>query len=194
MDEERFDKAMAQIDEANRQDQVMEEVNGQDYPKELMYGQRMTIWLQRMAPEASEVLKLAVRCQHIQRWKILRQDYPEGRTGYKRWRTDLAKFHAETAAAILYDVGYDDETIQRVQSLVRKEQFKVDPEAQTLEDVACLVFLDHYFAAFSKKYDEDKLVGIVRKTWKKMSDKGRTAALAIALPEGLKAVVGKALD
>ena len=193
MDEERFDKAMAQIDEANRQDQVMEEVNGQDYPKELMYGQRMTIWLQRMAPEASEVLKLAVRCQHIQRWKILRQDYPEGRTGYKRWRTDLAKFHAETAAAILYDVGYDDETIERVQSLVRKEQFKVDPEAQTLEDVACLVFLDHYFAAFSKKYDEEKLVGIVRKTWKKMSDKGRTAALAIALPEGLKAVVGKAL-
>tara|TARA_B100000809_G_scaffold51854_1_gene47158 strand:+ start:89 stop:673 length:585 start_codon:yes stop_codon:yes gene_type:complete len=193
MDEERFYKAMAQIDEANRQDQVMEEVNGQAYPKELIYGQRMTIWLQRMAPEASEVLKLAVRCQHIQRWKILRQDYPEGRTGYKRWRTDLAKFHAETAAAILYDVGYDDETIHQVQSLVRKEQFKVDPEAQTLEDVACLVFLDHYFAAFSKKHDEEKLVDIVRKTWKKMSDKGRTAALGIALPEGLKAVVGKAL-
>ena len=193
MDEERFDKAMAQIDEANREDQVMEEVNGQAYPKELIYGQRMTIWLQRMAPEASEVLKLAVRCQHIQRWKILRQDYPEGRTGYKRWRTDLAKFHAETAAAILYDVGYDDETIHQVQSLVRKEQFKVDPEAQTLEDVACLVFLDHYFAAFSKKNDEEKLVDIVRKTWKKMSDKGRTAALGIALPEGLKAVVGKAL-
>ena len=193
MDEERFDKAMAQIDEANRQDQVMEEVNGQAYPKELIYGQRMTIWLQRMAPEASEVLKLAVRCQHIQRWKILRQDYPEGRTGYKRWRTDLAKFHAETAAAILYDVGYDDETIHQVQSLVRKEQFKVDPEAQTLEDVACLVFLDHYFAAFSKKHDEEKLVDIVRKTWKKMSDKGRAAALGIALPKGLKAVVGKAL-
>ena len=193
MDEERFDKAMAQIDEANREDQVMEEMNGQAYPKELIYGQRMTIWLQRMAPEASEVLKLAVRCQHIQRWKILRQDYPEGRTGYKRWRTDLAKFHAETAAAILYDVGYDDETIHQVQSLVRKEQFKVDPEAQTLEDVACLVFLDHYFAAFSKKHDEEKLVDIVRKTWKKMSDKGRTAALGIALPEGLKAVVGKAL-
>ena len=193
MDEERFDKAMAQIDEANREDQVMEEVNGQAYPKELIYGQRMTIWLQRMAPEASEVLKLAVRCQHIQRWKILRQDYPEGRTGYKRWRTDLAKFHAETAAAILYDVGYDDETIHQVQSLVRKEQFKVDPEAQTLEDVACLVFLDHYFAAFSKKHDEEKLVDIVRKTWKKMSNKGRAAALGIALPEGLKAVVGKAL-
>ena len=193
MDEERFDKAMAQIDEANREDQVMEEVNGQAYPKELIYGQRMTIWLQLLAPEASEVLKLAVRCQHIQRWKILRQDYPEGRTGYKRWRTDLAKFHAETAAAILYDVGYDDETIHQVQSLVRKEQFKVDPEAQTLEDVACLVFLDHYFAAFSKKHDEEKLVDIVRKTWKKMSDKGRTAALGIALPEGLKAVVGKAL-
>ncbi len=193
MDEERFDKAMAQIDEANREDQVMEEVNGQDYPKGLMYGQRMTIWLQRLGPQASEGLKLAVRCQHIQRWKILRQDYPEGRTGYKRWRTDLAKFHAETAAAILYDVGYDDETIHRVQSLVRKEQFKVDPEAQTLEDVACLVFLDHYFAPFSKKYDEEKLVDIVRKTWKKMSDKGRTAALGIALPEGLKAVVGKAL-
>ena len=193
MDEERFDKAMAQIDEANREDQVMEKMNGQAYPKELIYGQRMTIWLQRLAPEASEVLKLAVRCQHIQRWKILRQDYPEGRTGYKRWRTDMAKFHAETAAAILYDVGYDDETIHRVQSLVRKKQFKVDPEAQTLEDVACLVFFDHYFAPFSKKYDEEKLVGIVRKTWKKMSDTGRTAALGIALPEGLKAVVGKAL-
>ena len=147
-----------------------------------------------MAPEASEALQLAVRCQHIQRWKIQRHDYPEGRTGYKRWRTDLAKFHAETAAAILYDVGYDEDTIHRVQSLVRKERFKVDPEAQTVEDVACLVFLDHYFAAFSEKHDEEKLVDIVRKTWKKMSDKGRAAALGIALPEGLKKVVGKALS
>ena len=193
MDEARFDRAIVQIDEANGEDPIMEETEGQVFPKELLYGQRMTAWLRRLTPEASEVLQLAVRCQHIQRWKMPRLNYPDGRTGYKQWRTDLAKFHAEVAGAVIREVGYDEGTIQRMQSLVRKERFKIDPEAQTLEDVACLVFLEHYFVPFSKKHNEEKLIDIVRKTWKKMSDKGREAALEIALPDGLKSVVGQAI-
>lgn len=194
MDEKRFENAIARIDDANRQDPVPEESDGHSYPKELLYGQRMTTWLTRIAPEASEALRLAVRCQHIQRWKIPRQDYPAGRTGYKQWRTDLAKFHAETAGDILREVGYDEETVQRVQALVRKERFKVDPEAQTLEDVACLVFLAHYFAAFAEKHETEKVIDIVRKTWKKMSDDGHKAALTISFPEHLKTIVEKAIS
>ena len=193
MDKVRFDRAIARIDQANGEDPEMEEKDDRLFPAAVLYGQRMTIWLQQLEPEASEALQLAVRCQHIQRWKMPRQTYPEGTTGYRQWRTDLAKFHAETAGAILREVGYEEETIGRVQSLVRKERFKIDPEAQALEDIACLVFLDHYFAAFAEKHAEDKLIDIVRKTWTKMSEKGQAAAMGIALPDRLKAIVEKAL-
>ncbi len=122
-----------------------------------------------------------------------RSDYPEGKTGYKEWPSALARFHAETTGEILADVGYDDETIRRVQSLIRKEQLKRDAEAQCLEDVACLVFLESYFADFAQKHDEAKLIDILQKTWKKMSAEGHAAALGLALPEGTKELGEKAL-
>ena len=192
MDPDRFADAIERIDAANGADPESEEVDGQPVPKSLLYGRRMSDCLEDLAPDASEALRLAVRCQHIQRWKIPRGDFPVGRLGYRQWRTELAWYHAQTAGSILRDVGYDDALVDRVQSLVRKERFKVDSEAQTLEDVACLVFLRYYLPAFAEKHNEEKLVEILAGTWKKMSDGGRAAAQDIELSPVLKSLLDRA--
>jgi hypothetical protein len=153
---QRFAAAIAQFDAANREDPNRERFEGQEHPRELLYAQRMTRWLERLAPDASEALGLAARCQHLCRWQIPRSDYPMDRRGYLQWRSHLARFHAEKAGEILREVGYDEQTIIRVQCLVRKERLKLDPEAQLLEDVICLVFLESYFADFARKHDEER--------------------------------------
>ena len=184
-----FETAIARFDEANREDPNTDYSDGVAYPKELLYAMRMTERLAFFAPDASEALQLAVRCQHIRRWTIPRHTYPMDRNGYHLWRSTLAKYHAETAGAILQAIGYDPGFIQRVQALVRKERLKADPEAQTLEDVACLVFLEHYCSDFAQKQTAEKGVEILRKTWTKLSDRGREAARALPLPAAVKALL-----
>lgn len=196
-DPSRFDRAIARFDAANAEDPHKESWQGTEHPKELLYGQRMSAMLERFMPDASEALRLAVRCQHIQRWKIPRAEYPMTSIGYKQWRQQLQKMHAEIAGTVLREVGYDEETIGRVQSLLRKEKLKVNPETQALEDVVDLVFLESYLADFVKshsQYDEAKLIDILRKTWQKMSARGREAALTtITLPQELVPVILKAV-
>ena len=192
-DSNRFTNAIARFDAANAEDPNVETYNGTDYPKELLYAQRMTAWLDKIAPDASEIVKLAARAQHIRRWTMPRKDYPQGKAGYKQWRTTLAKFHAETAGVIMREVGYDEDAISRVQSLLRKEKLKRDPDVQLLEDVICLVFLENYFADFSKQHEPDKIVDIVRKTWRKMSPRGHEAALALDIPPDARTLVERAL-
>ena len=192
-DAERFKAAIARFDAANAEDPTTEVFQGVVYPKELLYAQRMTTWLDKLAPDASEALRLAVRCQHIQRWTIPRHTYSMDRPGYLRWRTTLAKFHADTAAAILRDVGYDEATIQRVQRLLRKERLKRDPEVQCLEDVICLVFLEHYLAAFATQHDEAKVLDILCKTWTKMSARGHEVALTLPMSPEARRLVEQAL-
>lgn len=192
----RFQQAIEKFDAANVQDPNLEMSDGKSYPKELLYAQRMTAMLDRFAADASEVVQLAVRCQHICRWKSPRNAYPMDGVGYKQWRTDLYKFHGETAGAIMREVGYDDEMIGKVQALLRKEKLKVNPETQMLEDVVDLVFLQHYLADFVTKYshyEEEKLLGILRKTWRKMSDNGHAAALKLDYTPEILAVIQKAL-
>ncbi len=190
---ERFRLAVGAIDAANGEDPNREWHQGKEYPKELLYAERMTGWLDRLAPEASEEVRLAARAQHIRRWEIPRESYPKDRQGYRQWRTDLGRFHAETASAILREAGYGQDMIAHVQALLRKERLKTDPDCQLLEDVICLVFLEHYLADFAQEQDESKLVDILRRTWRKMSPRGRQAALALKLPEPLRRVVEKAV-
>jgi uncharacterized protein DUF4202 len=192
-DPERFTKAMQRFDAANAEDPHLERVDGVPYPKELLYAQRMTTWLERFAPNASEALRLAARCQHIRRWVIPRSDYPMDRRGYLQWRTALAKFHAETSAEILRQVGYDEAFVARVQSLIRKEGLNRDPEVQCLEDVICLVFLESYCADFAMSHDAAKILPIIQKTWEKMSPAGREAAGAMDLPADVRHLVEVAL-
>ena len=186
----RFASALARIDAVHAEDPARD-ADGR--AKELAYVLRLSAWLDRLAPQASEALRLAVRCQHLRRWAIPRSSYPEGRAGYLRWRRDEALAHAALAGEILRDAGYGADEVARVQALVRKERIKQDAEAQALEDASCLVFLEHELAAFAAKHDEPRVIDILRKTWAKMSEGGRAAALALALPEPLRALLGKAL-
>jgi hypothetical protein len=192
-DQQRFQAAIERIDAANAAGPNVETHEGEPHPKELLYAQRMTEALERLDPNASETVRLAARAQHICRWKIPRRDYPMDRDGYRKWRTDLGRFHAETAGKILSELGYDEPTIRRVQSLLRKERLKTDPDCQLLEDAICLVFLQHYSAEFIEEHDESKLINIFQRTWKKMSARGQKAALQMSLPRGVLAIVEKAL-
>lgn len=186
--------AFERFDEINAQDPRRELVHGAPQPKELIYAHRMSARLDRLDPEASDALRLAVRAQHIARWRIPRSEYPDGKAGYKRWRTDLMRYHAELAGRILGSVGYGNETIETVARLLRKEGLKRNADVQTLEDVACLVFLEHYFDDFAEDHEDEKLVDILRRTWAKMSERGRAAALELPLGERARRLVGEAIQ
>lgn len=194
-----FDQTIALIDAANGEDPNTETVAGKVWPKELLYAHRMSDILQRYAPEADEAQRLAIRAQHIQRWKTPRSAYPMDRQGYLQWRTGLYKFHAETVAALMARAGYTEEVIERVRQAVGKRALKLNPDTQLLEDVAGLVFIEHYmldFAAKHPEYDEAKWLDIIRKTWKKLSGRAQQFALSggIALPEPLIPLIQKAVS
>jgi hypothetical protein len=182
--------ALAAIDAVHAEDP---EKDADGRPRELVYAERMSAWLEKLAPRAAEELRLAVRCQHLRRWAISRTSYPEGKVGYLRWRKDESLAHAALAGAILRHAGYDEQAVRRVQSLVKKERIKHDAEAQTLEDATCLVFLEHELAPFAAKHPDEKVIDILRKTWPKMSAQGQREALALPLSAPLRALVEKAL-
>ncbi len=188
-----FDLALQRIDAANAEDPNSVLVAGQARPAEVVYSERMSAMLERLVPEASEALRLAARAQHLRRWTVPRDSYPMDRAGYHRWRGELKRRHAEWASTILTEIGIDTETTARVASLIRKENLKTDVESQTLEDIACLVFLQHYAADFAAKHDHAKMVGIVQKTWKKMSEEGQRHALGLPLHRSVRAIVDEAL-
>lgn len=193
-----FDKAVALIDAANNEDPNKESADGKVWPKELLYSHRMSDMLQRYLPDADEAMKLAIRAQHIQRWKSPRNAYPMDRIGYLKWRKDLYKFHAQTAADLLVQAGFRDDVIDRVKHAVAKKGIKDNPDTQLLEDVSGLVFIEHYMLPFADKhpeYDEEKWLDIIRKTWKKMSERAHQFALSggIKLPEPLVPLIQKAV-
>ncbi|MGI9531001.1 DUF4202 domain-containing protein [Lutimonas sp.] len=190
---EKFNAAIDLFDRANAEDPNREIFEGKEYAKELLYAQRMTDRLAIFSPDTDEALQLAVRCQHIRRWEIPRDQYDMNRVGYLKWRNDLKVFHAEKAGEIMHEVGYDDQIIEAVKFLLLKKQLKKNDLTQKLEDVICLVFLEYYFEKFSEKYSEDKMIDILRKTWKKMSSKGQEAALELDYSDHSKALITKAL-
>ncbi|GAB4233870.1 MAG: hypothetical protein Kow0032_17440 [Methyloligellaceae bacterium] len=190
----RLSKIFAAIDGLNAQDPNRITVEGAQQPAELVYGERMSAALARLYPEASDELRIAARAQHIQRWSVPRDAYPPGRKGYLAWRNDLKRRHAETAAQLMSEQGFTEAQIARVGKLLRKEGLKRDPEVQALEDVACIVFLEHYLEAFAAGHDDDKVIAILRKTWRKMSPRAHEAARALELPPAAGRLVAKALE
>jgi hypothetical protein len=169
VDEDRFDRAVAAIDAANADDPNVIVVRGESRPKELAHAELVSAWVLALRPDASDALRLAARAHHLRRWTVPRTSYPAGRAGYLRWRRDLHEQHAREVGQILTGVGYDDETIARVQDLVRKRGLGKDPEVQALEDALCLVFLDTQFDDLAARLDPEKLDGVVDKTLTKMS-------------------------
>jgi hypothetical protein len=186
---ESFQKAIAHFDAENARDPNTE--NGR--PRELLYAERLTGWVLRLCPEASDILQLAARCQHICRWESPRENYPMTRPGYLKWRADLKKFHAEKSGAILREVGYDDDAIRRVQDLNLKKNFPADAECRVLEDALCLVFLEFQFAALAAKSDDDKMINALKKSWEKMTAAARAEAMKLNYAGREKSLIELAL-
>lgn len=180
-------RAFAAIDAANAADPDHTE----DRPAAQLYGERMSAELARLHPDASEALQIAARGQHIERWTLKRADYPEGRAGYLKWRSDLARHHAARVGQIMADAGYGEAQIEAAGQMIRKEGIKRDAQVQALEDVICFVFLKWYFAPFAAKHAEDKIEKIVIKTARKMSAPARDRVLReFDLPAPLAAAFG----
>ncbi|WP_171177191.1 DUF4202 domain-containing protein [Ruegeria sp. HKCCD8929] len=181
---ERMRSVLDAIDAANAADPRMDE--GQ--PEALLYGQRMSEELARLVPEASEVLQIAARGQHVERWKRARSEYPEGRAGYLAWRKAQGVYHADVVMGMMSGAGYGADEVDAVGRMLRKESIKRDAEVQALEDVICFVFLKWYFAPFAEKHSTEKIQRIVEKTARKMSAEARTRTLEeFDLPEDLAA-------
>jgi hypothetical protein len=189
----RFKAAIRRFDEENARDPNMEIVDGAAHPRELVYAERLSEWVMKLAPGASEELRLAARCQHIGRWQVPRDTYEMTRSGYLRWRSDLKALHAKKAGEILRETGYPEETIHRVQELNLKKNFPKDAQSRILEDALCLVFLQHQLAELASRTAEDKIINALQKSWKKMSPAGQAQALRLSFGAREKALLDRAL-
>jgi Domain of unknown function (DUF4202) len=192
-DPNRFEAAIARFDQDNAADPNVERARGASEPRELFFAKKLTEWVLKLCPDASEELRLAARCQHLRRWEIPRSSYPMTRAGYLQWRTALKKFHAEKSGEILRAVGYPDDLILRVQNLNLKKNFPADPDSRVLEDALCLVFLQYQFADLAAKTADDKVINALKKSWAKMTAAARAEALKLSYGEHGKALLDEAL-
>lgn len=192
-DSARFEAALRRFDEENARDPNTELADGVPQPHELLYARRLTDWVLRLQPDANEPLRLAARCQHLCRWEIPRASYPKTRAGYLKWRAELKKFHAEKSGLILREVGYAEDLVASVQALNLKSIFPNDPDSRVLEDALCLVFLQFQFAALAAKTDDETMINAVRKSWLKMTDSARAAALKLSFGPRETALLERAL-
>jgi hypothetical protein len=194
-EEDRFRAAIEAFAVIHREDPRSVQDGEATVPRSVLYHAKLASWVERMAPQASQTVRLAAHAQHVRRWTIARSEYANDRTGYKRWRSALSRLHADEAGRVLEAVGYDPRTIARVQDLIIKKRLKSDPEAQLLEDAVCLTFLELEYADFSRAHTQDKVISILRKTWDKMSPAGHAAALELAaqLPGDARALVQRAV-
>ena len=193
MNHERLNGILSSIDQVNNEDPNQITFDNVTHPKEYIYGHQMTNMLDEHWPQANELLKIAVRAQHIKRWHLKRAEFDLGKKGYFKWRIGLGKFHAELTERLMLENNYSEDEAKQTAKIIRKEQLKSNIDSQTLEDVACLVFLQFYFNDFAAKHKEEKIVGVLQKTWSKMSEQGHSIALTFSLPDHLSALVAKAL-
>jgi hypothetical protein len=193
-DQQAFQEAIRRFDDANNADPNIITIDGKPVPYELFYAQRLTEWVERLSPRASPALRLAARCQHICRWMIPRSSYPMTRAGYLKWRTDLKQFHAKKSGEIMVDSGCSEPLVARVQQLNLKKNLGQDEELQVLEDALCLVTLQYQLTDLVRKTEPEKMIGILQKTWKKMSAQARDEALRLPYPEDQKSLLSQALS
>ena len=189
----RFRAAIRRFDELNAADPHHEIINGGLEPHELLQARRLCEWVMTLAPDASEVLRLAARSQHLCRWEIPRARYELTRAGYHQWRTELKKFHAEKSASVLRAAGYGEDVVAQVQALNLKKNFPADPESRVLEDALCLVFLQFQFVELAAKTDEAKVINALQKSWLKMTEAGRAQALKLDYGAREKALLARTL-
>jgi len=188
-EETRFERAIVAFDQYNSKDPNTENVKGQLRPKELLYAHRMTSRLLKYFPDSSQYLQLAARAQHIGRWEIARSQYPMDKKGYFQWRNKLKEHHAAIAEPILKTCGFDSRETDEIKSLILKNDLKTNADAQILEDVICLVFLEYYCEDFASKHTDEKVVDILRKTIRKMSAKAIQSVAEIPITDKIKSMI-----
>ena len=193
MNKQLFTQAMEAFDSANSKDPNFIEVNGFEKPYELVYANWLYEWVMKLNPNAIEELQLAAKCQHIKRWEIPRSKYQDGLKGYTKWKKELAEYHADEAGKILKQVGYDEVVVDRVRSINLKKNLKADSDVQTMEDALCLVTLQYQIEGFSLKHDDEKMIGIIKKTWAKMSDRAKEEALKLSYSERVLSLIKNAI-
>lgn len=179
--QEKIALAQAKMNALNEADPNQFQTPAGPKPRELWMAERLEYWVQQVATPPSTALVLAARCQHLMRWRIKRSDYDQGRIGYLKWRKDLAKMHADAATEVLRSVGFDEDVIQSVREINLKQNLKTSPDVQAMEDALCLCFLEQEYGAFAEKHEDQKVVEIVEKTWRKMSPVGQKLALTLPL-------------
>ncbi|TCK84756.1 DUF4202 domain-containing protein [Albibacterium bauzanense] len=190
----KLELAFEKYDAYNRKDPISYTYKGEVFPEEYFLAKQLYGWVLKLDPEPSEELLLASRSQHIGRWEIPRSQYPEGKTGYLDWRRNLAIFHADKSTAIMKEVGYKQDQIDRVRQFLLKKKIKVDKEVQTLENALCLVFLEFQYEDFFPKYEPEKIVNILRKSLLKMDEKGREQALTLHYSDEGLSYIKQALE
>jgi hypothetical protein len=195
----RLERTIQKIDEYNRQDPNTVTVDGEERPWELVHSEAMTRWIEELDPNPSEELRIAARSQHICRWKIPRDDYPKNKEGYYRWRNELKEYHAELTGEIMEEVGYDEETIEDVKRLNRKEGvYRSDAEhdVQCIEDALSLTFMEYRLESFytEEDYSDEKIVDILKKTMNKMSDAGIEKAKTLSFSSEVAVLVERAVE
>lgn len=193
-DDVRFREAIRHFDELNASDPHRELADGVPRPRELLNAERLSHWVMILAPDASEALRLASRCQHLCRWMIPRSSCEMTRPGYLKWRSDLKRFHAEKSSAVLHAVGYDSELIAQVSDLNLKKNFPSDPASRILEDALCLLFLQFQLTELATKTEDEKVINALRKSWNKMTPAGHAQALQLCYGERERGLITRALS
>jgi hypothetical protein len=193
-EDSRFKETIAAFDALNGQDPHTVGVGEQSIPKELHDALAMTRWVETLYPKASEAVHLAARCQHLCRWEVPRSSYPEGRVSYLKWRADLKKRHAEQSTKVLQGRGYGSEMIDAVAAINLKRGLKSNPDVQQIEDALCLVFLEKQLEGYLGKWEDDKIIRILKKTWGKMSERAHEAALNLPMSDHARSLVEQALS
>jgi hypothetical protein len=190
---DKFEEAIALFDAYNKKDPNKIIREGETFPAEYFYALQLHNWIKKLEVSPSEALLLASRCQHIGRWEVPRESYPEGKAGYLNWRSNLAKYHAEKAEEMLRKAGYEEALIEHVKRIVLKKQIKADEEVQAIENALCLVFLEFQLNEFIEEHDDAKVIRILQKSWGKMSEKGHQAALQLSFTGRGKELIERAL-
>ncbi len=194
---ERFVTVVKKIDAANARDPRRVLVDGEDKAFETVYSEHMMEVLHRLYPDAGELLHIAARAQHIERWSIPRDKYPKGREGYNKWRFELRALHARIVGEFMTEAGYSADEIELVGQYLQKKRLKKQADSQALENIVDVVFLEFYWDSFAEKYsdyDDDKMIDIVGKTLRKMSSHGHKAALALDMPKEQQRIVLAAVE
>jgi hypothetical protein len=193
--DQRRARAIAAFRAENARDpRTLLDSSGRPQPREQLDAERLAAWVERLEPHASEALRLASWCQHLRRWEVPRTEYEAGRVGYLKWRKGLARFHADQAEKILNDLGYDSTVRAAVRRIQMKQGLTTEADVQTMEDALCLSFLEHELAAFSREHADEKVIDIIAKTWRKMSERGHEQALRLPLGERELGLVKAALS